>query len=126
MLKKLKANNENRRNLAKTYSGELTNKITVPHEEKWANHVYHLFTVRTEKRDLLKDYLLKNEIETGIHYPIPIHKQPLFKKYVKEKLPITEEICKTTLSLPMFPSLNKKQQKYIITRVNNFFIGNHK
>jgi dTDP-4-amino-4,6-dideoxygalactose transaminase len=120
MLKKLHMRNKSRQNIAKKYNLLLTDNFIKPYEEKWASHVYHMYTIRTRDRDKLKSYLKKRGIDTGIHYPIPIHKQPLFKKYNKIILPVTEEISKTTLSLPMFPTLTKKQQQTIISAVNNF------
>jgi dTDP-4-amino-4,6-dideoxygalactose transaminase len=120
MLKKLDMRNKSRQKIAKKYNSLLTDNFIKPYEEKWASHVYHMYTIQTRDRDQLKLYLKKMGINTGIHYPIPIHKQPLFKKYNKIILPVTEEIAKTTLSLPMFPTLTDKQQQIIISAVNNF------
>jgi dTDP-4-amino-4,6-dideoxygalactose transaminase len=121
MLAKLRKGNESRRKIAKYYNKNLTKELIKPIEELWAQHVYHMYTVRTSKREELKSFLLKNGIGTGIHYPIPIHKQPLFSKYNKLKLPITEEVSNTTLSLPMFPSMTQNQVKYVVNITNKFF-----
>jgi len=120
MLKRLVKGNEDRRKIARVYSSEFNDYIIKPHEEKWAKHVYHMYTIRTKKRNKLQKFLKSKGIGTGIHYPIPIHKQPLFNKYKNQKLPITEEICSTTLSIPMFPSLTRTQQKYVINSINQF------
>jgi len=121
MLSKLKKGNELRRKIAKNYNKNLTDKVVKPIEESWATHVYHMYTIRTQKRDELKSFLAKQGIGTGIHYPVPIHKQPVFSKYNKQNLSFTEEVSKTTISLPMFPSMDSNQVKYVVNAVNKFF-----
>jgi perosamine synthetase len=121
MLKKLQSSNASRRKIAKIYDKNLTEKIIVHKIEKWATPVYHMYTIRTKERDELQKFLKKKGIATGIHYPLPIHKQPVYKKFNKTKLPITEDIASTTLSIPMFPNLPNKQQKYVIKNINKFF-----
>lgn len=120
MLKRLNRGNISRRKIAKKYNSLLTDSIIKPYEENWATHVYHMYTIQSKNRDKLNAFLKKLKIGTGIHYPIPIHKQPLFKEYNRIHLPITEEISKTTLSLPMFPTLSDKQQKFVISSINRF------
>jgi len=121
MLSKLKKGNELRRKIAKYYNKNLTDKVVKPIEEPWATHVYHMYTIRTQKRDELKSFLTKQGIGTGIHYPVPIHKQPVFSEYNKQKLPFTEEVSKTTISLPMFPNITQNQMGYVVNAVNKFF-----
>jgi dTDP-4-amino-4,6-dideoxygalactose transaminase len=124
MLSKLIKGNELRRKIAKFYNKNLTDKVVKPFEESWAIHVYHMYTIRTEKRDELKSFLAKQGIGTGIHYPVPIHKQPVFSQYKKQKLLFTEEVSKTIISIPMFPSMTKSQVIYVVNSVNKFFKGN--
>jgi len=121
MLSKLKKGNELRRKIAKYYNKNLTDKVIKPIEESWATHVYHMYTIRTQKRDELKTFLTKQGIGTGIHYLVPIHKQPVFSQYNKQKLPFTEEVSKTTISLPMFPNITQNQMGYVVNAVNKFF-----
>lgn len=121
MLKKLASANASRRKTAKIYDEKLNSKVIVPKVEKWATPVYHMYTIRTKLRDKLQEFLKKKGISTGIHYPVPIHKQPVYKKFNKINLPITEEIASTTLSIPMFPYLPRDQQKYVIENINKFF-----
>ena len=121
MLKKLRRDNSSRRKVAKIYDGELNSEVIVPKVEKWATQVFHMYTIRTKSKENLQKFLKKKEISTGIHYPIPIHKQPVYKKFNKIKLPITEEIAATTLSIPMFPNLSYNQQRYVIENINKFF-----
>jgi perosamine synthetase len=121
MLSKLNKGNKSRQKIAKYYDKNLTDQIVKPVKEPWATHVYHMYTIRTPRRDELKLFLTKNGIGTGVHYPIPIHKQPIFPKYNKRDLSFTEEVSRTTLSLPMFPSMTQSQVQYVVSKVNRFF-----
>lgn len=122
MLKKLKVGNSKRRKNAKQYSSKLDSSLIKPIEKKWATHVFHMYTIRTKNRDKLLKYLKSKNIGAGIHYPIPIHKQPMLKQYNRIKLPITEEVSKTTLSLPVYPTLSNSEQEYVIHNVNKFIV----
>ena len=124
-LRKLNKNNILRRRIATIYDSELNDKIIKPIEERWTKHVYHMYTIRVKFRDKLRNFLFKKNIGTGVYYPLPIHKQPMFREYNKEKLPITEEICSTTLSIPMYPSLKKFEQNYVTNAINQFVRKNH-
>jgi dTDP-4-amino-4,6-dideoxygalactose transaminase len=79
-LKYLEKWNQNRINVANTYLKLLSDIeiIKLPVKEDWARHVYHLFVVRSNKREMIRDVLMKNDIETGIHYPIPLPKLPAY------------------------------------------------
>lgn len=68
-------------------------------------HVWHLFVIRTEHRELFQEYLMKHGVQTLIHYPTPPHKQEAYKKYNHINLPITEKIHNTVLSIPMGPTM---------------------
>jgi dTDP-4-amino-4,6-dideoxygalactose transaminase len=81
--------------------------VLTPVEKDYATHVYHLYVIRSEKRDALKKYLQMKEIQTQIHYPIPVHKQKSYE--TNSKLPITEKICNEILSLPMHPWLREEE-----------------
>jgi len=101
-LKKLNEINEHKRKLASLYLSELKNDFIKPVVHKDYYDVYHIFNVRHKKRDRLKEYLLKNEIKTEIHYPIPPHKQKAMSGLIqKGNYEISEVIHKTTLSLPI-------------------------
>ncbi len=108
-----------RREIAKTYDKLLTSKIIKPAENGDRKHVYHLYVIRTDKRDELKDFLSKNEIETGIHYPLAIHQQPIFSG--KRSLPMTEKFCKEIISIPIYPSMKNEQIKFVAEKINEFF-----
>lgn len=101
-LKKLDEINLHKRSLAAIYLKNLKNDFILPSVHKDYYDVYHIFNIRHPKRDLLKEYLLKNEIRTEIHYPIAPHKQQAMKGLLDtNRLPISEEIHATTLSLPI-------------------------
>ena len=83
-------------------------------------HVYHLFVIKTSKRDQLQKYLTENEIQTIIHYPIPPHKQRAYKYYNHLSFPITEKIHDEVLSLPISPVMEEEEIQKVIDVLNNF------
>ena len=109
---------EKRRYIAKRYNELLTDKVIKPTLSENRKHVYHLYVIRTEQRDELKDYLQKNEIEAGIHYPVPLHKQSIFDDC---SLPMTEKVCDEILSLPLYPHLSDENVEYVCQKINEFF-----
>ena len=100
-LKKLNDINAHKRKLASIYLKHLKNNFVKPVVDKNYFDVYHIFNIRHNKRNELKEYLLKNEIKTEIHYPIPPHKQMAMNGIIEGCFPISEEIHETTLSLPI-------------------------
>ena len=115
--------NENRRAIADRYMAGITNpKIILPYVPEYAVPVWHLFSVRTEKRDELAQHLADKGISTNKHYPIPMHLQDCYKdlNIPKGALPIAEEISATQLSLPMFYGMTEEQINYVIDAVNSF------
>ena len=115
----LNAENEARKKIAKRYLSEIKNaKIVLPTCENFDKHVFHLFVIRTENRDELQEFLLKNGIETLIHYPIPPHKQKALSDFNQLNLPITEKIHREVLSLPMSSVLTNEEISNIITSLN--------
>ena len=120
-LPNLDADNAKRRAVAKRYLAEIKNdKIELPFWDFSNNHVFHLFVIRTEKRDHLQQYLTKNNIQTIIHYPVPPHKQNAFPDWNKLSFPITEKIHNEVLSLPMSPVLTETEVNYIIEILNQY------
>jgi len=85
--------------------------LILPSEMEYARHVYHLYVVQTEERDRMQQSLNADGVQTGIHYPIPIHLQPAynFLKHNVGEFPETEKQAKRVLSLPMFPELTDEQ-----------------
>lgn len=117
----LERDNKKRRAVAQRYSLEVNNeKLILPVWDNSKNHVYHLFVIRTTNRKELQAFLAKNGIQTMIHYPLPSHKQKALKGYNDLSLPITEQISKEVLSLPMSPVLTEKELSYIIKILNQY------
>lgn len=85
--------------------------------------VYHLFVIRTSRRNQLKEYLAKKGIATGIHYPTPVHLQPAFKSlgYKRGDFPVAEKLSREILSLPIFPELTDAEVEYVVATVKKFF-----
>lgn len=122
-LKYLSDWNEKRKQNAEYYNELFKNSCVItPKIAKNRTHIFHLYVIRIFRRDELLDYLLKNEISCGIHYPIPIHLQKAFKYlgYKKGDFPITEKYAKQILSLPMFPELTKEEIERIATKILEF------
>ena len=126
MLKKISSWNKKQLNIAKEYSKRLSKKLKTPiYDLKISDPTFHQFIVRTNLRNKLKVFLLKNKIDTAIHYPIPIHKQVAFKQQFGDiKLPLTEKFSKEILSLPINPHMKKNEVDFVIKKVNEFFKGN--
>lgn len=124
-LKHLVRWNELRRKHAQSYTKlfkKLNGALIVPQEMPWAKHVWHLYVIRTARRNALLQHLKDNRIFAGIHYPIPIHLQPAFFDlgYKRGSFPVTEKIAGEIVSLPMFPELSKKQIKYVVDKIKDF------
>lgn len=89
-----------------------------------STHIYHLFIIETDQRDALQQHMNAHGIQTGIHYPIPIHLQPAYHDlgYVQGDFPNTERLAQQMLSLPMFPELGEEQLKRVAEAIQAFFI----
>lgn len=120
-LKYLDDDIELRKKVAAYYINHITNpQIITPKMNDWDNHVFHIFTVRCKKRDELQRYLEENGIQTIIHYPIPPHKQECYKEWNKLSFPVTEQIHKEELSLPMSPVMSNEEVKTVVEKINLF------
>lgn len=121
-LLRLDADNEVRRGIAQRYSEEINNPLVVlpqmPHNP--LSHVYHIYPVRCKYRDELKAFLAAKGIETLIHYPIPPHKQGAYSHLADLLLPITEQIHREILSIPLSPVLTDNQITRMISAINGF------
>ena len=122
-LGKLPEWNEGRRRNAAAYEQGLAGgKVTTPPAEPCCHHVYHQYTIRSQRRDALKEHLVEAEIGCGVYYPLPLHLQPCFA-YVGGKpgqLPVAEQACREVLSLPIYPEMTREQQSYVIETINAF------
>jgi dTDP-4-amino-4,6-dideoxygalactose transaminase len=112
---------ENRREIANYYLKNLTNEnIILSTVRTDDNHVWHLFVIRTKKRDELQKYLLDNGVQTLIHYPIPPHKQNAYKESNNESYPISEQIHNEVLSLPISGVQSFEDTMKIVQVMNDF------
>ena len=100
-----------------------TGDIITPIIDSNKIHIFHQYTIRTKFRDELQKYLKENEIPTMIYYPLPLHLQPAFKYlgYKKGDFPEAEKAAKEVLSLPIYPELKRKEQDFIIQKIQEFF-----
>ena len=114
--------NNERNKLANIYNKFLDgNRYKVPEVKGHVEHVYHLYVIRSNKRDKIKEYLLKNNIQSMIHYPIPIHKQNAYSNLIfPNNLPNTERTCNEIISLPMNPWLKKHEIIEICQILNDY------
>jgi hypothetical protein len=122
-LKKLDKWNEVRRNIAGLYDQFLENSSVIkPKQADYAKHVYHLYTIRSRKRDALRTLLERSGIQTLIHYPIPIHMQEAYRDLGLEKgsYPNTERCANEILSLPVYSTLKKQDLEHISYVINRF------
>lgn len=108
-----------RRKAAAKYNELLEGIVKTPKEAKWAKHVYHLYVIQTHDRDGLSKYLEKQGISTGIHYPVPVHRQPCMQAG-KLSLPVTDECVDRILSLPMHPQLKNEEIEYVAEKIKEW------
>lgn len=112
---------EKRREIANYYLENIKNKnIILPVVRAEDNHVWHLFVIRTSKRDELQKYLLDNGIQTLIHYPIPPHKQNAYQEWNNQSYPISEQIHDEVLSLPISGVQSLEDTKKIVQVLNEY------
>lgn len=113
--------NIKRRAVANTYSKLLENSnLILPFVPDFTDPVWHLYVIRSPKRDELKSYLQSNGIETVIHYPIPPHKQLCYASYNSLSLPIAEQIANEVLSLPISSVMTTTDIEYVVNCLLNF------
>lgn len=125
-LKYLDQWNGERRRKAKIYTQMLSPLgVVCPSEKKGVRHVYHLYTIKTKKRDSLQTFLKKRGIETLIHYPIPIPLQKAYREleYHKRDLPLTNQWSRKILSLPFFPEMKESEMEEVAEGIRSFLEG---
>lgn len=123
-LKRLDSWNADRRMVAKRYTELLSTikGIVLPYEPGSSRAVYHLYVIRTQKRDALQAFLSRRNIFTALHYPVPLHLQKAYEamKGYNGSLAVAERAAQEILSLPMFPGLSEEQQSQVVEGIREF------
>ena len=133
-LKHLDTETVHRRKVAHAYLNGITNPaITLPTTHSAFNinnsqlmseaHVWHVFVIRCEQREVLQKYLLEHGIQTLIHYPIPPHQQQAYKEWNMDSYQVSEMIHQQVMSLPMGPTITDEQVAAVIKACNSFTAG---
>ena len=122
-LRALDARNRRRADIAAYYSGRLGEVVVTPPCDPSRFAVYHQYVVRTPQRERLRTYLAERDIETGIHYPVPIHRQPAWLRSYGEgpPLPRAERAAREILSLPVHADLTDEEVERVADGVRDFF-----
>ncbi len=119
-LKKLDSFNEKRSENAEFLTKHLKSCVETPFVSDYAKHAFHQYTIKTENREALLQKLNQNGVGARVYYPKPIHKQPFYQKLgYKDFLPVSEEMSRKVLSLPVHPGLSKEDLNYIVVTVKN-------
>lgn len=122
-LKNLEKWNRSRKQTAKKYLDGITNSLVVkPVVADYAEHVWHLFVLRTKNRDRFVEYLNGHGIGTTIHYPIPMHMQGAYEDLGLREgaLPLAEKICSEVVSIPMWYGMNEDEIQFVIDKINEW------
>lgn len=122
-LRHLDAANESRRQLAARYRERLQGLpgILLPQVRPDSEHVHHLFVIRTDRRDALMAHLKTREIHAGVHYPMPVHRQPAYAGRLRSTdMRVTDALAATVLSLPMYPELGLAEVSTVADAIREF------
>jgi dTDP-4-amino-4,6-dideoxygalactose transaminase len=116
--------NRKRQEAAKRYSELLSSVdgVVIPHQPEWSRSAYHLYVVRVQDREGLQKHLAAAKVDTGIHYPIPLHLQKAYENFGHQNgdFPVCEKVASEILSLPMCPMLSSQQQERVVQAVEKF------
>jgi dTDP-4-amino-4,6-dideoxygalactose transaminase len=116
--------NRQRQEAAARYDQMLsgTDGVVAPHRPSWSRPVHHLYVVRVADREGLQKHLAEAKIDTGIHYPIPLHLQKAYEAFGFKKgdFPVTEKVASEILSLPMYPQLQAAEQLRVAQKIQEF------
>jgi dTDP-4-amino-4,6-dideoxygalactose transaminase len=125
-LKHLDRWNDQRRALAVRYKERLAeSSLVLPTETSGTRHVYHLYVVQIDDRDALRDHLAQCGIETGLHYPVPLHLQEAYASlgYRAGDFPVTEHATQRIVSLPMYPEMTLEAVEYVSSMLLQYLLG---
>lgn len=123
-LRHLKNEIKKRRMLAAYYRNNLNKKVELMQTTSNCESAFHVFAILSSRRSALAKHLFNKNIETGMHYPIPLHLQGAYKNlgYKKGDFPNSEYYCKRTLSIPFYPTLSKEKAAFVVSKINDFFL----
>jgi dTDP-4-amino-4,6-dideoxygalactose transaminase len=122
LLRRLDTMNERRRALAARYAEGLAGlPLALPTERAGARHVYHLYVVRTPQRQALAAYLKARGVQTGVHYPVPAHRQPAVERFAPGELPATDRLVDEILTLPLSAGHTDAEIDTVVDAVRSFF-----
>ncbi len=117
----LDKDNQRRREIANYYLENIKNdKFIMRKAYEEESNVWHIFPVRTDNREALQKHLEDNGIQTNIHYPTPPHKQGAYKEWENQKYPVSEEIHRTIISLPISPVMTDEEVKKVVDIMNKY------
>jgi len=126
-LASLDRDNSHRNQIALFYLKSINNPLIInpgfqpnDHDSSKLSHVWHLYVIRTVRRDKLQEYLTRNDIQTVIHYPIPPHRQRAYREWASMSLPVTEIIHDQVLSLPISPVMDLEEATRVAEAVSKF------
>ena len=114
---------DGRRAVAARYSAEINNdRFQLQAAPAHCQHVYHLYVLLVDHREHFQNWLKTHGVQSGVHYPIPLHLQPAFAElgYQRGDLPVAERICDSVISLPIFPEMNDDEVSHVIETCNAY------
>ena len=115
----LEEDNARRQQIARYYRENIKNPaIILPQAYDEKAHVWHIFAIRTAQRAALQNYLTEHQIETNIHYPTPPHKQGAYQEWANLSFPVSEQIHREELSIPMSPVLTDSEVQHVVEELN--------
>jgi len=123
-LKRIDRFNSERRRVAHLYSELLKDLVTVPFEDGKGTHVYHQYTLLTDRRDAVMARLSERQIASAVYYPIPLHQQEVFAPGCAGlSLPVAEAVASRCMSLPIYPEMTDEQVRLVAATVREALVG---
>jgi dTDP-4-amino-4,6-dideoxygalactose transaminase len=123
-LKRIDEFNSGRRHVAHLYSELLRDVVTLPHEDGTGVHVYHQYTVLTDRRDAIMAKLSEKQIAAAVYYPIPLHRQDVFAAaYSTVTLPVAEDVASRCMSLPVYPEMPEESVRLVAQTIREALVG---
>lgn len=120
-LERLDADNKARRGIAEMYTSCIQgDAVSLPKAVNDAGHVFHIYSVFSEDRAALQKWLKEQGVETLCHYPLPLHRQPVFESYKELSFPQSEQLARNELSIPISPVMTEEEAHFVVKAINRF------